>query len=212
MDSIKINLQAVIIVVLSVVSFYFWNSGNQDRKIANQNMITANDSIKSSIDKYNRVVAEKRSFVIENTKLLKKNDSLKVAIKNIKPVVVVKWKTKIEYVDTLRIPYPVDVEIPCEFDVPWSSKTKWLEISGMSSDKGISINQFTMPNDQTLVIGYKRDGLFGEKYATARIINTNPNIKTLSTESYIIKPKKGIFSKWYTWGAIGVFGGFLISK
>ena len=212
MDVIKVNLQTVIIVVLSVVAFYLWHSKSEDKKFSEMNLKAASDTISTFKDKYNREVSEKRSYVLANKSLLTENDSLKETLKNIKPEVVVKWKTKIEYRDTLKIPYPVDVEIPCEFNIPWNYKDKWFEIGGISSDKGISITDRKFFLDQSLVVGWKRDKWYQSTYASVRIVNSNPDAQIIGLDSYIIKPKKGIFSKWYFWAVAGGVGGILITK
>jgi hypothetical protein len=168
----------------------------------------AHDSIKISKDKYNRVVAEKMSYEVTNKQLKGVSDSLKNVIKGYKPTVVIKYKTKIVYKDTIQIKY--DTILPEPFDIPFRYDTKWLAMSGRSKNTGLDINKIIIPNEQSVVVGKKRDGFLNPSYSSIKIVNTNPYINSSSIDSYTIKRNKTIFEKWYFWLGAGVIGGLII--
>lgn len=209
MKKLQKYAQTIAIIILSLLLVYQFQAKNAANDLNQQNLLASQGKVKTYKDKLGRVTIEVKSYVLTNAKLLKQNDSLKETIRNIKPVVVVRWKTK--FVNKI-IEIPYDVEIPYKFDVPWENKTEWFSISGRSTNKGITINNIDIPNKPSLVVGYKRDKFLGPKYAIVTISNTNPKIINSGLESYIIKPKKGLTSKWYFWTVVGGLSAFILGK
>lgn len=175
-----------------------------------ENIIAYNDKIKTYVDKYNQVVVEKKAYEVSYNDIKKLNDSLRDIIKNYKPTTIVKWKEKYVYKDSIEIKY--DTVINQQFTIPFDYNTKWLSLNGISTNLGISINNITIPNEQSVIIGYKRDNFFKPYYANVSIVNTNPHIQFNKIDSYMIKPKKTIFESWWFWGSVGLIGGILIAR
>lgn len=198
------------ILFLGILNIY---TDIQRRKLSDtnsHNIVTYNDTIKIFRDKYNRTVAEKKSYEVSLSDVKSLNDSLKDIIKDYKPTVITKWKTKIVYKDSIHIKY--DTILPVDFNIPFTYKSKWLIFSGRSKNTGLDINLIEIPNEQSLVIGYKKDGFFKTPYANVSIVNTNKYIEFEQIDSYIIRPNRTIFDKWWLWTVVGFVGGVVILK
>ncbi len=209
----KINsslFTAVLIAGLVAYCVYLNTKIGTVTRMSEDNLKAMQDSVHTYKDKYGRSVAEKRSLVVTKKQLKTLNDSLKDVISGYKPEIVIQWKTKIEYRDTLEVPY--DVEIPCEFSIPFRSKDEWSLIEGLSTNKGLFFYKRQFDNEQSLVIGDKRNWFLGRSYASVKIVNTNPNANISGVQSFIVRPKKRFIDQWYVKVGIGFVGGYLITK
>ena len=194
-----------------MVIAYLFQYNSELKSISESNIIAHNSEVKSYIDKYNRIVYEKESYIIQSNELRKLNDSLKTAIKGIKPITIVKYKTEIKY-DTVEIVY--DKPLSEKFTVPFAYNKQWLKLSGISSDTGIKLNELTIPNEQNIIVGMKKNGLFREDSTYVRVVNSNPYIKSSSLEGMIIKTNKNFFqrNKFIIGIGAGLVGGFILIK
>lgn len=197
------------IVALAVVVVFLLQSQASIKRVNYDNIKALQDSIRTTHDKYGRVVAEKRAFQIEKNQLKHLNDSLKTVIKGYKPEIVVKWKTKTVYKNKIHIKYDTSF-IDCKFSFPFKWNDEWVSMKGISSDLGLTFNEIIFINKQSLVFGYTRDGFLKPSYLSVKIVNSNPNMQVQGLESYKIKKNKGLFSKWYFWGAVGLVTGKFI--
>ena len=185
-------------------------TGKHYKSLNEENLKASQDTIESYKDKYGRIVSEKRSYVLENTKILKKNDSLKSVIKNFKPIVITKWKVVYKPSDTIRITY--EKEVPFKFTRQWEFKDKWFGISGISNNKGVTVEDYSFLNEVNLAVGYKSDHWYSPNYASVKIVNSNPRARVVAMDNFIIKPKKKIFERsWFLIG-LGALGGFVLSR
>lgn len=105
-------------------------------------------------------------------------------------------KTVVE-IDSIPIPYPVPVE--ADFFRVWSKFDKYYEISGTSTEQGITIDSLSIPNTLSFVIGEKKG-----KY-TITAVNSNPFIKTTGLEAYTFDPKKKRFG-------LSIYAGYGLSE
>jgi hypothetical protein len=206
---VKINLQGFIILGLLATCVCLLQEKSSETTRNRQNIKAATDTIDRYKDKYDRIVSEKAAYELTAKEFKNINDSLKNVIKGYKPSVIVRYKTKIEYRDTLTIKYDT---IRDDLSASFKFKDKWLSFSGETFLEGLKIDNISIYNEQNIVVGEKREGLFKEGELKIKIVNSNPNIEVLNMDGYIIKKKTPIFKKWYTWLGIGVVGGILLSK
>ena len=96
--------------------------------------------------------------------------------------------TTITKIDTIRIPY--EVPIDQEFSRNWSKNDKYYSIAGASTEKGTYVNSLAIPNTLSFAIGKKKTGFFKSEYRI-EAVNSNPHVKTIGLDSYVLKvPKK----------------------
>lgn len=97
----------VLIILFVLAIIYFRGCGDQSQTIAKyeQNIAALNDSIRIYKTKNGEIVYEKNALIVSKNELSKYSKDLEKEIKYLKdnPIVVIKWKTKIEH-DTVFIP------------------------------------------------------------------------------------------------------------
>lgn len=99
--------------------------------------------------------------------------------------------------------------VPKNFDF----NNKWLQINGTVKKESVTINKITLPNENTVTVGYKKTGFLKLKYEpTVEIRNTNPYLTTQNMSNVVIKDKKGLFQKWWFWTAAGAAAGILLTR
>lgn len=110
-------------------------------------------------------------------------NELKELAKKYKDVQAAGQIRTITKIDTIHIGY--EIPVPFEFKRDWQKKDPFYNISGTSTQDGITINSLEIPNTLSFVIGKKK----GEYLIEA--VNSNPHIKTTGLDSYTLKvPKK----------------------
>ena len=178
---------------------------------------TYKDTVKFYKSKSGRLIAYNDALVVDRRALEKVKDSLMEEIKDLnikKPDVIVRWRTRVE-IDTQYVPF--DVEIPCEKDFMANFKfeDKWLSFDGDVSRSGVRMNNISLDNDLTFVVGEKKNGLFKRNEYVVALKSGNPYFKTESIQSYVIKPKPKFHDRlWFKASlfVLGVGTGIAISK
>ena len=124
-------------------------------------------------------------------------NELKELAKKYKDVQAAGQIKTITKIDTIHIGY--EIPVPFEFSREWAKKDPFYNISGTSTQDGITINSLEIPNTLSFIIGKKK----GEYLIEA--VNSNPNIKTTGLDSYMLKvPKKRL--------GLSVFAGYGIGS
>jgi hypothetical protein len=199
-DVLKIHRRYIYLIVgivtLGVCLFLFRDC--QHQKVVDnlvKNVATYSDSAKHYKSKYG-IVAFNQTLQFQNDKQLKaylsQNDTLKKLLKSFKKVSAVVTGKEIVYIhDTVSIPF--EVKIPCDFK-PFQVKRDCTHyhFKGTIFPDKFNIDEISIPNKQTVVLGEKKTGLFKKEYRV-EITNSNPFIITSNVGGYTVNPKK----EWY---------------
>ena len=122
---------------------------------------------------------------------------------------IVKTKT-IVIIDS--VPVPFDVRVPCDFERKGKHLDKWLQFDYAVNQDGFNISKFTIPNDQTIITGFKRKWFLGKQTYVTDITNSNPYIKTIEVQTIqVVVPKRFYDTRLFNIG-VGFIGGVLISR
>lgn len=145
------------------------------------------------------VIAYNQSLVLEKESQLKdllhKYDTLSRVLKkfsDIQSTTIIRERVLIEH-DTI----PLDVLIPCDFPpINVHRDSAHYVFDGTITREKLVINKIEIPNKRDIVIGTKKTGLF-KRERRVEIIDSNPLIKPVSIQNYVIDDRK----KWYqrTW-------------
>lgn len=136
------------------------------------------------------------------SKQIDSTGQLKRLVKNYRKVIAAGNITQETRIDTVAITYRDT--IPFVFDRDWSKIDNYYTISGSSSQRGITIDQLTIPNTLSFAIGNKKTGLFKSEYRI-EVVNSNPYVKTTGLDSYTLEvPSKNF--------GIGIFAGYGMSQ
>lgn len=206
------------IVVLIMLFFFRECSLQKDKDDLFNQVLNYKDSAqqyKLKVKGHDVEVSYNRSLILENKKQLEamvaKNDTLSALIEKfstIRSTTIIKEYIKIDQ-DTLFLNQP----IPCDFDpISISRDSLYYQFYGTIAPDYFSIDSLIIPNEQSIVIGEKRLGMFKGKEQRIEIVNSNPLMRTTNIGNFVIQENK----KWYqrTWFkiGIGVLGGAIIGN
>ena len=142
--------------------------------------------------------------------ILMKDDSLrKLAdeFSKIKSIVVVDTKIVI---DSIRVPF--GIPIPCDFYKIGSYLTSDFKFDWKLTEKGFDLNDVVIPNEQTIITGFKRNWFLGRQILVTDVTNTNPLIETTNIQTTYVRVPKPFYNTRVFNISIGLIGGMLLSK
>lgn len=167
-------------------------------------------------------VAEQKTLALEmsnrQSRAFVQDDSLRREVKALRSLV--KWHTETVF-DTIRDTVPVDrivmigdtapaLLLPYRYDhdTEWFSFRQEIGLDGINEISGTTIR------DSVEYMAYiKRKPwyrVFEQAEAVVRISHANPYVHVGGLENVKIEPQKGLFSKRWFWGAVGVVAGGLV--
>lgn len=200
-------IQIVIIIVLAVTSLKQCSANKDFKKKLKLNNEARKDTIEFYTNKLGQIVAEKKAFqtTIKEMDLLiddilHDNEQLKQQIKTFKKPTSAHsntTKVSIKNVD-VKFANPIDFNFDREFE----KITDNYNLYGRVNQYGIYDFRFLATNNQTLVTGIKKTGLFSTDF-TSELINSNPIFFTDDMKNIDFTESKKRFG-------ISVFGGYVI--
>ena len=209
-------LGGVIIAIILFFGFREWQSRKNADDLIND-IANYKDSAQFYSLKVNGMevdVAFNKSLVLSNKdqleSIIKKNDTLAKLISKFKAISSTTIINNITNItgDTIKL----TDSIPCDFKAFKVRRDSiHYHFLGTISPKYFTIDSLTIPNKQSIVIGKKKLGFLKGTEERVEIVNSNPLIKTLNIESYVIsKPKK-----WYNTDAFKIsaslLGGYILA-
>ena len=197
----------VIIIVLAVISLKQYSTNKDFNKKLKLNNEARKDTIEHFQNNEGLWVAEKKAFqttikemniLIDD--ILHENEQLSTQIKSFKKPTSASsntTKVSIEKVD-VKFTNPVDFK----FDREFQKITTHYNLYGKVNQFGIYDFRFLATNNQTLVTGIKKTGLFSTDF-TSELINSNPIFLTSDMTNIDFTENQKRFS-------IAVFSGYVI--
>lgn len=211
--------------LLAIAMFILWVTGKcsldksrEDNKVMSQNVKALKDTITYKNNKIGTITASKIAFEVSAKELKKQN-----WIKDEKLVTLAKEFSKLQSatkikqeVEIVEIPIIYRDSIPCNFERKDSISTKKYRFDYLSNQRGVTISNLSIPNDQYVLTGYKGGGFFsGNGVLTVDVTNTNEAIKTRNIETQVITIPKPFYNKgWFTISVnVGCFvGGYILGR
>jgi len=205
---VNILLTATLMVVL-----FFWVKSCERNENLKYNMGVAIDNVRTYTDKNGELIIYNDVMDIKNRDLELYNKELADELKNMKmkkPEVVIKSTTKIR-LDTVYVKF-TDT-LPCDdFIRDIHIDSTHYDIDIRLTKDSLSINRIEIPNEQIIVVGEKKNGLFKRNEYVVSVKNSNPNITTDTLETYTFKSDVGFFKRPIVNAVIGVAVGATIMK
>lgn len=208
----KNNILHIIIVVLviSLTASITRCSQNANGIDSTTNALTA--KVKYYKNKLGTETASKIVFETSNRNLkqlvLKKDDSLRKLtdeFAKVKSIVVVKTEIKID-----SIPVPFEVPIPCDFERKGSYLTKNFNFDWEIDPNGLDFKNIRIPNETTVISGFKKKWFLGRRTMTTDVTNSNPLITTTDVKTIEVKITKPFYDTRVFNVAVGLIGGYLL--
>ncbi len=200
----------LIVLILLGTIFHLHTSKNDISNRSKENLIALNDSIKYHKNKLNQEVASKLSLQLTLAELKdysKENTELKEAIKKFKkPITIIQTKQVVK-IDTI-IKFKDSIKYVFSKDIPVNNKYYQFDVN--INQNSLKIDNFTILNNQSIVVGWKKQGLFKNPIATAEITNTNPYFKQTEIKPIIIVYNKSWYEKPYITIPLGLLVGLII--
>lgn len=193
----KTILLFAVIAILAFLLFRQCGETKEAKRSVESVQNFLNDTISYYKDETGALVAEKS--VLRGDKqtlqilLSKKIDSLgqlKRLVENFKEVESAGNITQEVRIDTVKIPY--EVEVPFEFSRNWSKNDKSYFVKGKSTNTGVTIDSLSIPNTLSFAIGEKSTGFWKSEYRI-EAVNSNPYIKTTGLDAYSFSQRKKRF-------------------
>lgn len=182
-------------LVLVVVCIFWFRSCSQKTSIENDLVNydkVINDTISYYETKNGDVIATKLALEGSNKSLQllvsSLNDStqqLKKLLSKFKRVTSASQTKTNTVIDSIQVPYIIE---DVDFNMPFNLNDKYYAINGRSTNKGLFIDELSIPNTQSIVVGNRKQGFLRTEYRI-EVQNSNPYIKTTDIDSYTLKER-----------------------
>lgn len=210
----KLQYKNILIFVLAVALFMSVHECNRNEYLTDSKLNALTSETIHYKNKIGTLTASKNVLKLEKSELkelvYKKDDTLNTLRKEFSKVkAIVKTKT-VTIIDS--IPVPFEIRVPCDFERKGKHIDKWLQFDYAVNQNGFNISDFTIPNEQTTITGFKRKWFLGKQTYTTDITNTNPFITTVDVQTIeVVVPKRWYDTRLFNI-SLGVVGGFFLAK
>ncbi len=203
----------IIIVLLIIVSISIDECGKHKKQSisATKNLT---DETKYFKNKLGTETASKIALETSNKQfkeqLLKKDIELKKLADEFSRVKsVVKYKTEIK-IDS--VPVYFEKQIPCDFSESGKYDGNNFKFDWEIGKDKFNIKNINIPNETTIITGFKRKWFLGRQTLTTDVTNSNPLLKTTEVRTVdIMIPKKFHETRWFNF-SIGIATGYFLFK
>lgn len=187
------NIKSLLIIAFSVIVVFLLlqNSCGDSSKHYAEDILNYDKQISVLRLRNGRLVETNKTLQLEHGQHFKMIDSLKKELSLKSVDVVVKYTSKYKY-DTIN--HVFREKLPCDtFTDEFTVDSSNIRFDALITNKMLSIRNLQIPNNQTIFIGKKGNGLFKDDSYSVIVNNSNPHIKGDSLEAYAFKPQQ----KWY---------------
>jgi len=236
----KLNFNRLMFAILTIIIIMLLWKGCEMKKDYN-NLLDSSSSIvtlQNSFEK--KSLKDSSTMATQNQMLLSQVEALKLGmlklngdIKIVQSQVSQKQEIKIDsvlipfvpknYADTLywiarlrkgdSSRYLIDSLLNNSVIVPQPFKVdeKWFKMFGKVQKKGLLLDSFSLVNESTVTLGYKKSGFLNlKREAVVEVNNTNPYIDVTKLKNVVIKEKKSILQSKLFWFGVGILGGVVL--
>ena len=204
----------IIIGVLVIGLFISMNKCSKNAKENDSTTKALTDKVKYFKNKLGTETASKIVFETSNRNLkriiLKKDDSLRKLtdeFAKVKSIVIIETEIRID-----SIPVPFEVPIPCDFEKHGSYLTSHFKFDWNINQNGFGLNDIRIPNETTVITGFKRKWFLGRQTLITDATNTNPLIITTNVKTTEVNIPKPFYDTRVFNISVGLVGGMLLSK
>ena len=236
----KLNFNRLMFAILTIIILLLFFKGCEMKKDYD-NLLNNSSSIATLENKFEKKsLKDSSTMATQNQMLLSQVEALKLGvlklngdIKIVQSQVSQKQEIKIDsvlipfvpknYADTLywiarlrkgdSSRYLIDSLLNNSVIVPQPFKMdeKWFKMYGKVQKKGLLLDSFSLFNESTVTLGYKKSGFLNlKREAVVEVNNTNPYLNVTKFKNVVIKEKKSILQSKLFWFGIGIVGGFVL--
>lgn len=179
---------------------------------ATENSLALTDTVTYYTNRLGTQTASIKTLQLEQQELqciiLAKDKKLAALAKKFIQIQNVVQYEQVTILDTIAIVYTDTV--PCAFSKSGNITSKWYNLNYKSNNKGFTIDSLTLPNQATVITGFKRKWFLGKETLTTDVTNSNPYITVTNLKAINVVVPTPWYKKWYVWLGAGIAGGFLL--
>ena len=211
---VEVDNKSIIIAVLMIVLLFSFTRCSENKKVAKSNNIALTENAKVFKNKIGTLTTEKRVLQIERNELkdlvFVQDTTINKLRKELNRVSTITKIVTITKIDSVYVPF--NTELPYDTIRVGKHAKKYFKFDYSVTSKGLSLTNINIPNEQIVINGFKRNGIFGKKYLITQITNTNPYISTTNVQTIkVIVPTPFYDTRLFNIG-IGFIGGVLLAK
>tara|TARA_R110002020_G_scaffold25831_3_gene83586 strand:+ start:486 stop:1100 length:615 start_codon:yes stop_codon:yes gene_type:complete len=165
------------------------------------------------IDKKGDIVIEQEQIILSQSDAIKQGLLEVNRLKRISSQVRIVTETVIDTIivsHTDTVIQVINGDSYLKLPQSYSFNDEFLILNATISDVGLSIDNISIFNDNTVTVGYKRNGFLKPLSPVIQIKNTNPYMLTQSVSNVVIEEKTDLLHDKRAWGAVGFVIGILI--
>ena len=214
--NLKIDVKTIVLLAIIVVMALLWLDSCQGERTAlkdAEKYANYQDTVMYYKDKAGNAVAYNAALMIDKEQLLALNAELaqdveRLKLKNVTSYTKVTTELRI---DTFVV--PIHDTLPCDtFTYRTKIDSTHYKFDLTLTESSIGFNSVQIPNEQKILVGEKKNGLFKPKEYIVTLENSNPYMQVSGLQSYTLKPKKKWYQKWYVHLGVGFVGGLLLTR
>ena len=118
------------------------------------------------------------------------------------------WQDE-NWFDTMVVHDTIEIRNFIYVPKTFSLSKEHYSLSGSILKTGVMIDSLRFPNQLTLSVGYKSQGLFKKALPVVIAKHSNPFVQTSSMQNIVIKNDLKWYDKKGTWFGVGIVGGFI---
>jgi len=204
---------ALIIGLLIALVLSIYLCSNNKKLIEPQN-IALLDTTNYFKNKLGTITATKKVLELEKKDLKEllysKDSTLNILRKELSKVKTIIQTQTITKIDTVFVPF--EVREPFDFERKGKHQKEWFQFNYTIDQSGKSFTDFTIPNKQTIVTGFKQKWFLGKQTYTTDITNSNPYVNTVEVQTIqVVVPKRFYDTRLFNIG-VGFLGGMLVGR
>jgi len=205
----KIDAKTLVLLGVIAVLLLFWFDSCESKKVAEEQAIEFSnykDTVMEYKARNGEQIAYNKAIQLSEARFKALSDSMADVFRNIKLKEVQSYtKVITEFkVDTVTLEF--HDTLPCaDFLKPFTTDSLHYSLAGWITKKDITFSSISLRNDQSIIVGTKKNGLFKKNEYVVTVQNSNPYVTTTGLQNYTFKPD----TKWYQRGWLKVMVGFV---
>jgi len=208
---VTIRKQDLLYWAMIIVACFFWFHNCEGKRIAEsqyQDIQDYKDTAMFYKARDGQQIAYNKAIVADVRRMA---DSVQEQIRNLKiknPVSFTKIITE-TVLDTIQIRFNTHdtLRLPCdEFERRFTVDSSFYLIDGLLTNESLTFNRISFPDDLSIVVGTKKNGLFKANEYIVTAQHTNPYVVTTGLQNFEFKPDK----KWWQRGWVKFVAGIVV--
>lgn len=213
----KIDAKTLILLGVIAALCFFWFDACQSKIVAEEQAVqlaSYKDTAMVYKAKNGEMISYNKAIEISEKRFTGLRDSMKKEFKNLK-IKNVTTHTRVVTVYKLdTVTQTFTDTLPCEdFVKNFNIDSSFYTLSGEITKRDITFNSVVFPNEQSITVGTKKNGLFKKNEYIVALKNSNPYVNVTGIQSYTFTPDIKWYQRgWVKFGAGVVVGGLLVGN